>query len=165
PAFGNGGVAIRDFAPVHVDANDSVSLANGNTITVGTHFTTTSPRTIVMTAHNQFGHLDNGFGSGGIVQAMPADHLYAEGHAATIDPRRRLPVAGLSAYVNAFQSSRVIVGRFHTDGTPDESFGVDGYGHLPLGVGGGGSFRPSDIDVAPLGRIVVVGSNSTSFTA
>ena len=100
--------------------------------------------------YNADGSLDTAFGPGGIVTTTVGDST-AIGLALAIQPDGKLLVGGYTGSVT------FAVARFNTDGSPDMSFGSNGY---VTGVGGLGV----SLALQPDGKIVQAGSSVGGFT-
>jgi uncharacterized delta-60 repeat protein len=115
-------------------------------------------------------------GSGGIRRFLPngfADPAFAGGEGATLSVPGRV-VQSVSLAVTRDQkavvagvalgaaNSRLVVGRFRTDGAPDETFGDRGVSDVTEAVGMG---YQSGLEVMPDGRVILFGARAADQKA
>ncbi len=143
PSFGDGGAVTKNmnggqFASVAIDSRGRI-VAAGNSFADGR-----TPTHFVLARYRSNGRLDPSFGDGGVANTDVPGGVSS----VAIDRRGRIVAAGCVGY-NDFE-----VARFHSDGTPDDSFGhggvvtTDSVGHCALSVG-----------IDSRGRIAVVGNS------
>ncbi len=102
-----------------------------------------------VTRYNPNGSIDTGFGSGGTAYSS---YQSAYSAALAVQPDGKIVVGGSGS-----QGRNFAVARFEQGGSPDASFGSGGEVETVLG-GAAGSDIPSDLGLAPDGKIVLAGA-------
>ncbi len=152
--FANKGIyayGASDFT----DLNYGVSLASDGSIFVFGGYGVTAPNTdLVMVKLDSDGIPDPSFGTDGVFL-----HAYGEGeeyiHAITFTPDGKILYAGNTS-VPGFSMSSHLVGRLHSDGTIDTSFGDQGfYKWNDVGT----TNQTWDIELLPDGSMLTCGKN------
>ncbi len=148
PTFGNNGIVTTAYQG-NSEGQDIAIQSDGKIVVVGS-----TEDTIQILRLNRYlsdGTLDNSFGTGG---TATIDSFFSMGNAVIIQPDGKIVVAG-----NAFSTSanaHVLVVRFNTDGTLDNSFGTAGIVTTPVG-NYGNVIR--DVALQVDGKIVVGGTS------
>lgn len=117
PTFGTGGIVTTPFP----EDNDGEAVAiqdDGKIVVVGTSYTASNAN-IRVTRYLDDGALDNSFGTNGTVLFTTP----SGGTAVVIQPDGKILVGGASGTVAGLD---VYLARLNTDGTMDNSFGVNG---------------------------------------
>jgi len=141
PSFGTGGVAVIG-APGQWDLAYAVVVQTDGRIVVG-GLVNERPAVLRLTAT---GHLDPGFGSGGVVPVFEAGHQYVTALALQDDGKI------------LFTGSVFAVGRIEADGELDPSFGTGGVALTPVGWDPNAGTTYNALALQADGRIVVGGS-------
>ena len=151
PAFGTGGKVITSLAQGLTNtAGHAVALViqtDGRLVVAGT-----SGGDFVLVRLNPNGSIDQSFGSGGTVTT---DFGFVENASALVlQPDGKLVAAGSS--VGGPALADFVLARYSSDGTLDQSFGVEGKVRTDFGLG-----LPDTLDalvLQPDGRLVAAGS-------
>jgi uncharacterized delta-60 repeat protein len=115
---------------------------------------------------NPDGTLDTSFGTGGVVVSLlPSQE---EAAAVTMQPDGKILVGGSQSQSDAYHNA-LMVARYNADGSPDASFGVNGFATAGPGTSSSGYANPAEgLALEPDGRIVVAGAsyngNNDSFS-
>ena len=159
-AFGSGGITNTHAGLSASEAAAVVLAEDGSIIVVGTAFSNGTPDDDFAVARYTYsGHLDPGFGHGGIVttdfSSDPANPSLDRAAAVATQPDGRILVAG---FTRGDHPSFAIV-RYLSDGAPDTSFGHDGRTQVstdgPL---------VNSVVLQNSGDIVIAGSSSSAST-
>ncbi len=123
-SFGTAGKTMNTVG-TNAITNDSALQEDGKIICVGNTYSIAPGSSFLVTRYLTNGDLDTTFGNSGIVTTLVGDHCSAASVA--VQPDGRIVVAGTTYATpgNILQSDIMVV-RYNTDGTPDESFGNDG---------------------------------------
>ncbi len=153
PTFGQNGAVIYHGLLNEHDSSKGVAIQpDGKIVVVGYTFNGETFDVLLLRCNNN-GTLDNTFGTGGVVQ-----YDYANqgdfGYAVAIQPDGKIVVVG-STYDISFFDQNVLVLRFNSNGTIDNTFGTNG-----VATYNGDNFEDTAYAVAIQqdGKIVIVGS-------
>ncbi|HEX7331058.1 MAG TPA: post-COAP-1 domain-containing protein [Pyrinomonadaceae bacterium] len=151
--FGTGGKVITSFER-HSFARAVAIQPDGKIVVVG-EGTVPSGATaeIRMVRYNADGSLDSSFGSGGITSLFTLDFASAED--VVLQSDGKIVITGNSIDVNAF-SPFLLLARFNSDGSLDDSFDSDGIFLVPQAVGSMPEFGNA-VALQSDGKIVAVG--------
>lgn len=159
--FGDGGRATATFAAgVVFYVRDAALLADGKVLVAGSRYVGGEPDRFAFVRFLADGTLDEAFGIGGLLVTPLAPAALAEYlSSVAVQPDGKVVAAG--AVYGGLDYDLVVV-RYNSDFTLDESFGTGGIFALDLdGPGNGSSHEyPIDLTVQPDGRIVVAASVS-----
>jgi uncharacterized delta-60 repeat protein len=158
PTFGSGGLVLSDLA----SGASAVALQpNGKVVLAGSAVDASGFQQLVVTRFNSDGTPDSTFGSGGRVamQFGGGSFPLSGANAVALAPYGKIVVAGGASDGSGIQ--QLLVARFTTDGTPDDTFSSDGAFLTQLGSGGNPSYLNA-VAVQPDGKIVVGGQASDS---
>jgi uncharacterized delta-60 repeat protein len=158
PRFGVGGLVTTSFG-ANEFATAVATEPDGKIVVAGTDTALDfSFSQIAIARYNRDGSLDNSFGTGGKVLTLigPSDFVLG----AIVRPDGKIIVDAGEVIPNTFQLENLLV-QYNLDGTLDTSFGSGGTVVTP---GFLASFTGNPITLSPQGKIVVVGSNSNTFS-
>ena len=156
PTFGSGGTVRTDFAGNIDEANAVAIQPNGQIIAAGSSFSNSKTvEDFIVARYNANGSLDKRFGKNGKITTdffRNVDSISA----IAIQPDGRIIVAGFAQLAGSGGNPRVFaLARYHSDGSPDTSFGNGG----ALTTSFGGNFAAaSTVMLQPDGKIVVAGT-------
>jgi uncharacterized delta-60 repeat protein len=104
------------------------------------------------------GQVDTGFGPSGrgTIQTSTLGSTARGARAIALQPDGKIVIAGHSKGI--FSSEDFLVARWHSNGAPDNSFGVSGFNHQPVPFPGNGDDYGTALALAPGGKIVVAGN-------
>jgi uncharacterized delta-60 repeat protein len=152
--FGPGGVVTTDFAGGDDRAEGLVIQSNGMIVAAGSAFTGSSSD-FAVARYDTFGHLDSGFGSGGLVTTdfTGSDDL---AHAVVLGPSGQIILGGQTA--SPLTGESFALAQYDTLGHLDGSFGTGGLVVTP--------FNGIDDEVRALGvqadgKVVATGFTQT----
>jgi uncharacterized delta-60 repeat protein len=150
--FGNGGIALYGSTPGNREQGFAVKIqADGKILVAGfTNNSLNSTNDVLLLRYNTDGTLDNTFGSNGIVLY---DGGSEEAFAVSIQPDGKILVVG---EIN----ENVLVLRYNSDGTLDNTFGTNGAVSTDLGSNDYGYAVALQTD----GKIVVSGQTISEAT-
>lgn len=145
PSFGVGGT-VQTYLGESREAAvaDALLEPDGKIVVVGG-----VDNDILLARYDSTGELDPNFGSDGIVTT--ALTLPARASAAMLEPGGDIVAAGIAT---SGETSRIVLGRYRPDGTPDETFGKGGFTQVPTR-----QYAVSAVLRQPSGRIVVVAND------
>ena len=127
--FGNGGIVITDIIPNSFDFQYGATLQqDGKILTIGV--TSTGAIDFGLVRYMPDGMLDESFGDTGIVFVDFAGKS-DRGYAVIVQPDGKIVVAGESTVNN---QEDFAIARYHSDGTPDSTFGTAGKVTTDLGT-------------------------------
>ncbi len=158
-SFGNNGVVVHNGAAGGNSNDRGTSIvidSNGRIVVAGYSFNG-SNIDMVIWRYNPDGTLDNSFGNNGIVvhdnAAGGNDNDW--GFSITTDSQNRVLVTGTS--FNASNNYDMVIWRYNSNGTLDNTFGNNGVVVHDSAAGGNGNDIGSSIVVDSNGKIVVAG--------
>jgi len=158
-SFGTGGIVSTGFGTVSEDGiSDALLQPDGKILAVG--ITDAAPDRIfdfALARYNSDGSLDTTFGSEGKVTTRFGSGD-AFGLATALLSDGRIVVVGQNLTPDA--GFNFALARYHSDGSLDTSFGVDGRISTDMN---GGDDRGQSVLLQPDGRIVVAGQSSQDF--
>ncbi|MCP9493907.1 MAG: hypothetical protein MSG64_05545 [Pyrinomonadaceae bacterium MAG19_C2-C3] len=156
--FGVNGKQSTNFGGGNDRAESVAAQADGKLVVAGTTAYGATGDDFAVTRINTDGTLDNTFGAGGrVVTDFSGFDGYDTASATLVQTDGRIVVIGTATNFRVSQSDFALA-RYHTDGSPDLSFGDAGKVITDFGEF---SFdRASDAVLQPDGKIVVVGSVS-----
>jgi uncharacterized delta-60 repeat protein len=151
PSFGNGGEVSKNltsdvdqFLSVAIDSRGRIVAAGGPPGDGRTH------AHFVLALYRSNGSLDPSFGDGGIADTdLPGNPF-----SMAIDLKGRIVVAGCTGFGDGGDFE---VARYHSDGTPDDSFGTGGVVTTDFG----GPDCALSVAIDSRGRIVAVGNRGS----
>lgn len=150
PTFGEGGKTAAGFPLAGPNIGNAVALQTDGKIVLAGYFGTATNGTsdMALLRFNPDGSIDSSFGTSGLVTTDfgGADRAYA----VLVQPDGKIIAAGSSDTFFA-------LARYHSDGTPDTSFGEFGDGLVRTNVSGGGAAQINGIARQSDGKIVVAG--------
>lgn len=150
--FGNGGKVITALDEYNSRANSLIIQQDGKIVITAEGHHDSLGNTIVLVRYNYDGSIDTSFDlDGKIFTAIGKGPAY--GRSLAIQYDGKLIVAGYSKIENSFD---FILVRYNTNGSIDDSFGVNG--KITTSFGDENDFG-NDISIMKDGRIVVVGSS------
>ena len=158
PSFGIAGRVKTDFPGLAAVASSVVVQPDGKILVAGGAFPLfTFLGDFKLVRYNADGSLDASFGTGGIVTTVfPGQGSYA--FALALQPDGRIVAAGTD-FVNFSSSSSsntdFALARYHPDGTPDATFGINGQLATDFDGFNDDAFA---VLVQPDGKLVAVGS-------
>lgn len=148
-----GGDGHVTTASGYMGGNSVAVQPDGKIVVVGTSTNESNRWVISVTRYNTDGSLDITFGGDGVVDvAVSTENTL--GFSVALQSDGKIVVAGYSINVSDYDFAVV---RYNTDGSPDTSFGDDGFVIVDTGGGYGKS-----ITIQPDGKIVVAGETFTS---
>ncbi|MCA9935514.1 MAG: hypothetical protein KC415_16375, partial [Anaerolineales bacterium] len=147
PAFGGLGYVLSDLSNGYSVANDMVQQPNDDKLVVVGSANHT-PNALAIVRYNPDGSLDASFGVDGTVIDPRAN--VANGVA--IQQDNSIVIAG--TWFNG-QNNDIVVARFLPDGTPDGSFGDNGFTIFDLGLS---NEEGQALVIDPAGRILIAGT-------
>jgi len=153
PTFGSGGVVLTDINEGDESA-DAVALQPDGSIVVAGWSVQLSGQVGVIARYDAQGVLDASFGLGGMVLIGCTGSDFV--HALVIQPDGKLVVGGES-FSGFDQHFDFDIARYLPDGSPDDSFGVEGYARVDFARG---SDRIYGLALQPDGKLVAAGSTS-----
>ncbi|GEP52206.1 hypothetical protein FNO01nite_28780 [Flavobacterium noncentrifugens] len=106
-------------------ANDSVLQPDGKLVTVGQTYSIAPGSSFLIARYLTDGNLDASFGTNGSVSVLGGDHCMAESVALQADGKIVVVGTALPAQ-NSNLSSNMMIVRYNTDGTLDNTFDGDG---------------------------------------
>ena len=127
-SFGNAGIvsAIDDFGPV------TAALQSDGKIVVASSIDDNGTMDFALARFNADGTIDNSFGTGGVVSTNTSD-LFGEIISLTIQSDGKIIAAGHS-FEGDFQTGKITLARYGTDGSLDNSFGDNGITKTAIGT-------------------------------
>jgi uncharacterized delta-60 repeat protein len=146
PRFGNGGVAITDFAQTEDYAYAVAVQADGKIVVSGQSGIYPDLHSALV-RYNRNGRLDSTFGTGGKVTVTfnsVSDYLFA----LALQPDGKIVAAGSS------RGTAFLLARFNADGSLDQGFGTNGSVETTFGDQ---TAAGEALVVQPDGKIIVVG--------
>ncbi|KAF0192708.1 MAG: hypothetical protein FD165_478 [Gammaproteobacteria bacterium] len=163
PTFGVGGKVVSDFSAAGADIDSANGVAiqtDGKILVVGyTYDSGTIPTQHFMVArYNTEGGLDAGFGVGGLVQSDPG--FPGVFYDVAVQGDGKIVAAGTIQTTPLTTGARIIVARYHSNGTQDLSFGSGGFVVTSAGSSGTGG---SAIAIQPDSKIVVAGNTGLAL--
>ncbi len=147
--FGSGGIVITDL-PGRGGVNAIAILPSGE-IVVGGNTTINGFNEFALLRYSSTGVLDNGFGTNGLATANVTTGIYGV-QSLVIQVDGKVVAAGTTTNGNGTENFGLI--RFNTDGSPDNTFGMNGV--VVTDFFGGGD-QASEVRLQADGRIVVAG--------
>ena len=144
--FDSNGIVTIDFGKAHDVARAAVLQPDGKIVSVGG--TTGTNEKFLITRHMQDGSLDDSFGTAGVVTGVFG--LNSGARCVALQSDNKIVVGG---YTGDVATSGVVIARYNTDGSLDNSFAGNGYTTISIGVNN----EVRGIAVQPDGRIVVCG--------
>ncbi|EDP74721.1 hypothetical protein [Hydrogenivirga sp. 128-5-R1-1] len=161
-SFGNNGVVVHNNAAGGNSSDRGNSIAidgNGRIIITGTSFNGNN-NDMVIWRYNSDGTLDISFGNNGFVVHNNAagGNSHDWGFSVTTDSQNKVLVTGTSH--NANNNYDMVIWRYNSNGTLDNSFGNNGIVVHDNAAGGNGDDIGSSIVVDSNGKIVVAGYSS-----
>lgn len=157
PTFDSDGIAITNINP-NDDGNDLAIQSDGKIVVVGDSGILSSFNgedfDFTVVRYNTDGSLDTTFGGTGSVTTAIGDSS-SIANAVALQPDGKIVVAGENGV-------RIVIARYNSDGTLDNSFGSGGVVTLAVDD----QFNTAeDVKIQPDGKIVIVGQtlNSTNF--
>ena len=148
PSFGTGGTVTTDFG-ARDDVGRALALLPDGRLVVAGYAEGEDGAAFALARYTPGGALDPSFGTGGTLTLAPDSGTH-RAHALALLPDGRMVVAGLVG------GGDFGVARLLPDGTPDSTFGEDGWVTTDFG---GGEDEAHAIVLQPDGRIVVGGSS------
>ncbi|MEN1727346.1 MAG: hypothetical protein AAGJ52_02790, partial [Pseudomonadota bacterium] len=151
-SFGSGGLAqVALNGPVSIRVTDAARLANGGTVIVGNVGLTFGGRELLVAALTPSGDLDLTFANQGF-QILDRNNALDEATAVIALDDGRILVAGASD--DGTGNEDMIVLRLMADGTPDTTFGANGWAVIDIE---GNDDSAQDLLVQADGKVVVLG--------
>jgi uncharacterized delta-60 repeat protein len=152
--FGINGVVITDFGTSTIDhAHDMVLQPDGKILVAG--WALQNDIDIALLRYNSDGSIDSSFGTNGRV-STDIDNSIQEGNAVALQPDGKILVAGLTISTLGFNNLSVF--RYHADGSPDSTFGVNGISIPPVNIDDNAA---NDMALQSDGKIVLAGYTFT----
>jgi len=154
--FGSGGKVLTDLGSNSVDAAFGVAVQpDGKIVAVGhSRAVGIFDYSLALVRYNADGSLDSGFGADGKVLAHLGAGSSDELFGVTIQPDGKIVAAGISFIFSVGRGDFAVV-RYHTDGSPDSSFGTGGKTLTDLGTASFDLARA--IAIQPDGRLLAAG--------
>ncbi|HEU4355713.1 MAG TPA: delta-60 repeat domain-containing protein [Actinomycetota bacterium] len=138
-SFGGDGIVRTDLSPSGDIGYDVAIQADGRIVVVGRSGDADARSAVLR--YRSDGRLDRSFGERGTVLSR----RWGVARAVALQPDGRIVVTGYDTY-------GLVVARFLTDGTPDDTFGGDGFARRVVS-----EIFPLSVALQPSGRIVVGG--------
>ncbi|SCG54752.1 NHL repeat-containing protein [Micromonospora inositola] len=158
---GSGFVTVRHDDVYGSEAWAVTQLADGRIAVAGRAYWAVSPTSwgdIAVAVLNPDGSRDTGFGGGDGVTYLDLGEHNDVARSIDVDAQGRIVVAGETAGFGG--ASNAVLARLLPDGSPDPTFGTDGFAVQSLG----GSYETGyGVDVLADGRILAVGSWQADF--
>jgi uncharacterized delta-60 repeat protein len=149
-AFGNGGIVITQVGNGWSYGRALALQSDGRIVLVGTYEISNNNSGIALVRYNSNGLLDNSFGNNGIVTLdITGGYDYANSIAIQSSDQKIL-VAG--------QTNSIMVARFNSNGTLDNTFGTNGIVTTQVGSTSGSNSMKLQTD----GKILVTGGTMDS---
>ncbi|GAB4371974.1 MAG: hypothetical protein Kow00121_13920 [Elainellaceae cyanobacterium] len=153
--FNGNGLAATDFG--NNDYGYSLALQTDGKIVVAGETSTGTGTEFALTRYNPNGTLDTSFGVNGRVTTRFSNYNY--GSAVRVQPDGKIVVAGYSSFTDSNDTDFALA-RYHSDGSPDLTFGTNGKVVTPLGS----SFDSKlSLAIQPDGKLVIAGSINGDF--
>ncbi len=158
--FGTGGAATYNSPANRDDEGQGVALQRDGKIVVAAHSFNGAKWNVLVLRYNKNGTLDSTFGTGGVVTYDTAGNLSYEGHSVAIQPDGKIVVAGDIMDISWNRYWDVLLLRYNSNGTLDNTFGAGGvvtYNGPTDGI----DWMPENgnsLALQPDGKIIVVGS-------
>jgi uncharacterized delta-60 repeat protein len=154
--FGTGGKTVIPLDP-NGDCPSAVAIqADGKIVVAGSQLHDNSTLGIIVARLNPNGTLDGTFGNGGSVIFDFGD-LGAEGTSVVIQPDGKILVAGITGTTGYGELTDIVVIRFNTDGTFDNTYGSGGRVRTHFEGQDNTGSRAWGAALQPDGRLVVAG--------
>lgn len=129
PSFGTNGITFQELYQVHSFVNDLTIQTNGNIITGGTS-NSNATLGMVTTRMKQNGLPDTTYNTDGIAQSfLYSANLECKSIALQADGK----IVQLGIQKTKTKNDEIIIIRYHTDGSLDESFGTNGRVNTDVG--------------------------------
>ena len=144
--FGNGGIVITQVGNGWNYSNALALQSDGRIVLAGIYEISTSNSGIALIRYNSDGSLDNSFGNNGIV-ALDITGGYDYANSIAIQSSDQKIVIG-------GQGNGVMVARFNSNGTLDNTFGTNGIISTQVGSSSGSN----SMKLQPNGKIIVTGT-------
>lgn len=163
PTFGGAGVVSQDMGGGGDEAWVIAAQTDGKVIVAGGNYSNTGGNfpdgDLVLARYNLDGTLDTSFGTNGIVTTdVNNAHHYDIVRAIALQPDGRIDVAGFTAVVPNgtwnLEDDDVVVARYNSNGTLDNTFGTSG---IVVTHVGDSLDRARAVNILPDGRIAVAG--------
>jgi len=155
-SFGSSGKVITDFGLTNDYGYDLAIQSDGKIIVVGKTYQGTN-YDIAIARYNTNGTLDNTFGYGGLI-VKDLQNYDDIGQAVILQPDGKILIAG-TTFNGSFIRDFCLL-RYNSNGTPDNSFGVNGA--VTADIGNIFEYATS-IDLQPVGKIIVGGYSANNL--
>jgi uncharacterized delta-60 repeat protein len=155
-SFGTNGKVITDLGSVNSSINDIAIQSDGKIVATG-GYDTGSGSYFVLTRYNADGTLDTDFGTNGIVTTDIASSGNAHSTCLAIQSDGKIVVAGW--YVVGGPDNDFAVARYNTNGSLDNTFGINGI--VTTDTGNRNDYA-RDIAIQSDGKILVAGGHNTA---
>ncbi|HMA37944.1 MAG TPA: S-layer homology domain-containing protein [Chloroflexia bacterium] len=158
PSFGAGGSMVTTIPGYSATAN-AVALAPDGRIVLAGNAAMQGLSAVALVRYLPDGHLDAGFGSGGVVTTQLGSGFAGSGaNAVAVLPDGRIVIAGFGSYTtpcwpHTCSGNNVLLARYLPDGRLDTTFGSGG------AVQGRQDATAAALGLAADGRLVVAGSS------
>jgi uncharacterized delta-60 repeat protein len=154
--FGAGGIVITDFQNSSNDeTNGLVIQPDGKIVIAG--WSSINVNDVAVVRYNTDGSVDSTFGAAGRVSTDLG--RVEEGHHIALQPDGKILVAGFAS--SSVTANDVAIFRYHSNGQPDTSFGINGVAMPVIAPDDDAAFAMA---LQPDGKIVAAGYVYTSFT-
>ena len=149
-AFGTGGKSIKQIGSVNNIAESMYIQNDGKIMMAGNSISDTTPNFSVV-RFNEDGSVDNSFGTNGTSKNIVGTKNYSIAFSMDFQPDGKIITAG---YINRRTSNDIVLVRYNTDGTVDNSFGNNG-----KVVTNFGDRKVEAIKIQPDSKIVMAGNS------
>jgi len=158
PTFDEDGKVITIFGSEGSTSSAIAIQSDGKIVMVGNTRCSGCQSDFVMARYNVDGSLDNTFGSSGKVTTDfgPARHL-EHGFSVAIQSDDKIVVAGVA--LSGYSGPELVLARYNSDGSLDDSFGTDG--RAPYNFANGVSGY--DLAIQSDGKIIIAGGSYGDF--
>ena len=161
-SFGTNGVVRSMFVPLGASGRSIAVQPNGKIVVAGvTGSDPLNPQTFaILVRYNSNGSIDQSFDRP-LIPESPQDAPFYAFNAVRIQPDGKIVAVGSTQVVEGGGARRFfIMIRRNPDGTPDTTFGSNGYIETHIGTGTYPDDNPVDLDFQADGKIVVVGTSN-----
>ncbi len=161
-SFGTNGTArthISGGDPSGEDEGYSVAIqADGKIVVAGSSPDISGNRAFAVACFNSNGTLDSAFGSNGSTRTFISSggSYHDGGYSVVVQPDGKIIVAGYSFYNRTVAFA---IARFNSDGTNDNSFGINGSARSYISGGSGDYDEGRSVAIQSDGKIVIGGSS------
>lgn len=156
-SFGTAGIVENDLSADEVEYIRSIAIqTDGKIVATGWSGAGITSSKIFLLRYLTNGFPDGTFGTGGSVITQFPTSTYDRAHAVAIQTNGRILVAG-SAGIDS--TSSVVVARYLTNGSLDNSFSGDGFVTTSIGAGS----IANDIKIQSDGKIVITGFSNPNI--